>query len=366
MKSLIIKEWLLAFTKATFILYLLITNANIISELMRSAAPFKQILIHHFLETPKWLLKIIPVSCLVAGLFSLNNLKKRNELVPIFASGLSRKTFVIIILKLTAVIALLQFTLGGYIAPFAKTLRPRLMKGMEIHFRSNKASGLKAATRDTGKLWYVGKDYFSSFKAYDKHNQELKQLSLYYFDAKTQKSKKIIHAKQAKYDKEFYWKLEDVRIIDHLNLKDFPTHSTQKEMTIELSEKPSDFSYLESDINKLNFHQLYLYINSISKLGINVDEYLVNLYQIVSSSFLCILFSLTSIFSIFNPNRRSSSFGKNVFFILVFVIIFWLIYSVSLSLGVKGSINPLVSVFIVPLFLTFYLMFKFNKNRALQ
>lgn len=359
-RILIIKEWTQVFLKTFLGLYLLISNANIISELSRGMVTFDLILIHHFLDTPRWLLKIIPVSCLMATLFSLNNLRSKNELVAIFAAGFPLKNFVLTLFQLSTIIALIQFILGGYLDPFARKMRPVLMKGQEIHFRVAKSSGVRTSFAGD-RLWYKGKDYFASFHAFNKVSNTLLQVSFYFFNEEFSKLRKVLSADSATHVEGLKWRLENARVLPDLSKPNFTKLEKNDQLDLFLGEEPADFKYLESDISRLNVVQLYQYIKSVERLGIQVNEYSVLLYNIFAGALLCILFTLTPIFALEKPNRRGASFGKNVFFTLVFVVLFWLSYSVLLNFGNQGKLIPLVAVFIIPALLGLLILLKIRK-----
>lgn len=363
-KKLITKEWVKAYIGSVFILFLLITVADIVNELLRDATTFGDIILHHILNIPKWFHFILPIASLTATLFSLNRLQMRNELIAILASGLSRQAFIFLLLKLSFIVGCIHFINSSYMRPYTDALKKTMLRDGGIHFRSDRTDGPQTQTSFGGKTWYRTDDYFCSFSAFDKYNDELKEISIFFYSDESYKTSKVIYADSAKFmadSKE--WVLFNGR--RYLYLKDlgFPMVEDFNEMEQGLKEKPRHFKGLDSDIKELDIRNLYSYVEKLKKLGINTNEYEMVLLEKFSFAFVCLIFGVIPVQAIFRPNRRQSSFGKNIFFILVFTIIFWLLYSSFVALGVGNKVPSFVATFTVPLACGIYILIYFYKNR---
>lgn len=137
-------------------------------------------------------------------------------------------------------------------------------------------------------------------------------------------------------------------------------------MNLKLDERPEDFGEFEADLTTLNFFKLRQFISRLSKTGINIDEYEILLLNKVFLSFICLVFALLPLSTIFNPNRRSSSFGKNVVQTLLITVVFWVLYSSTVAFGNSGTLNPWLATGIVPCCFLIYVLWVFYKNRKLS
>lgn len=364
LKRLIFKEWFKVFGASSMLLFLLLTVANLISGFLRGNVSASDILMNHLLEIPGSFNRILPISCLIASLFSINKLKSRNELTAIFASGFSRQNFIVIIFQAGLAVAILQFFMTGYLDPFAKQNKNKLIKDSEAKFKNLKSRGLKASTIGSGRLWYKSDDYYFSFAKYDKSQNTLHDVNLYYIDAEYRLTKKL-HA-DLLYFKDNQWVARAGNSLEKLNLSGFPLGRDIALKPVDINERPKDFLQIEADITTLNVVGLYNYIFQLSKSGININEYLVMLYDKFSNSLICIIFSLVASIAIFNPNRRSSSFGKSVVFVFIFTLLYWLIHSYFIELGINSKIPPLLSTFTVPSLFSLFLIGYFLRNRTLK
>ncbi|MBF0361359.1 MAG: LptF/LptG family permease [Oligoflexia bacterium] len=370
LKRLISREWLSAFFASVFVFILLITVANVVSELLRSVTTLPDILLNNFLEMPKWLNKILPIACLTATLFSLNRLQRKGELMAIFACGFPRFSFFTLILQLSFLVAVSEFLISSYLQPYADALKFSWLRDGGIHFRGNKSQSLQTSTSSTGKVWYRNDLYYASFLAFDKQRSELRDLTLFFYDS-NYKLERIITADRARTatssdgSNSYKWTLSTGNELNSLKDKNFPQKRVFDTLNLDLKEKPADFLDVDLDINKMDIHNLYYYILKIKKLGINACEYEVMFYEKFSSSIICIIFAFISVGAIFNPNRRHSSFGKNIFFVMIFTTVFWPSYSSFMDLAGGSKLPPLWATFAIPALCSLYILIYFYKHRRL-
>lgn len=315
---------------------------------------------------PGYILKIFPISCLTASLFSINKLKNRNELTAIFASGFSTKKYFYTLIQASAVVAILQLFIGGFVQPTVRSYRDSLIENSSSKFRNLKAKGLRTSTIGTGKIWFKSNDYFFSFSSFDKQNGVLNNVNLYFFDNSYKLAKKIV-APKLTYKGNTTWIATDAKIYEKVESDEhFPASKFLKTHSIELKEDLSDFKKIESDITTLTLFNLYIYISRLSESGININEYLVMLLDKFSSSIICIVLALVAAVAIYSPNRRTSSFGKTLGIVFIMTLFYWLTYDYSLELGRSSKINPFLSAFSLPIIFSIYLVYQFKTNQKLK
>ena len=358
--KIITKEWFKALFGAVVVLFLLITVGDILNGFLRNYTP-KRIFIEYILKLPEFMGKMLPISALLASLFAINKLKSKSELMAILSAGYSAKKIYLLIFFCSLSIGAFQFINLGYLVPMAnKVKRTQFEKS-----RTNESKYLaRSKIGQADLIWYKSGNYFTSFKAYDSQNKSLKDV-LVYFISEDNKLDSIYRAKTARYIAEKRWKLEDITIIQSLSTNEFPKNVDVRQAFIELNESPEDFTQFESDITTLNYFELGKFITKLHDTDINSNEYEVMYYEKISLALICIIFSLFPVASIFNPNRRASSFGKSVVFTLIFSIFFWLIHSGSISLGNAAKIPTLLATLGIPTIFALYISIVFLKNRTL-
>jgi lipopolysaccharide export system permease protein len=363
-KTLIIKEWLKAFIGAASVLFIMVTVSNLIDGFLRSSVTPWEVVINYFLDMPKWINRLLPVSSLVASLFSINKLLRRNELIALFSSGFSRKKFIITILQVSSIVAGLQFLNTSFAEPFSKKLRYYLVPQTVTKFKHDRNLGLRTSALDSGKIWYKSKNYFFSFSTFDKANNAVHDVNLYYFSP-DHKLQTLIIAKKAIFIEREGWKFYEGEKTLALNTVNFPRNVKFQEELVVLNEVAQDFKDMEADINTLSIFSLAKFIYKINKSGTSSIEYEILFLKKFADSILTILFSMVAISIIFNPNRRSASFLKTVSFTFVFSILFFLVDSSFLALGNSGKISVFMATFFIPFIFSLYIIFRIRKNRQL-
>ena len=359
LSRLIVKAWFKSLIGAVTVLFLLITTADLINGFLQGKDAGR-VLLEYSLKMPDLMGKMFPICSLVASLFSLNNLKSHSELIAILGAGYSYRKLYFLIGTCALFVVGVQFMNLGFIEPYANKV-----KRQEIA-KSKKSEGkyLTRSSLEGGKFWYKSQDYFASFSFFDRKTNSLQDFSIYYFSPE-HTSVKIVHAKQALFKEKGQWLLNNVTELSSLNTQAFPMKNSRPLLALALNEEPEDFGEFEADLTTLNFIKLQTFIRRLSRTGINVAEYQILLMNKVFLSFVCLVFALIPVSTIFNPNRRSSSFGKNVVLTLLVTVAFWVLYSGALAFGNSGSVHPVVATGIVPVSFFSYVVWSFLRNRKL-
>jgi lipopolysaccharide export system permease protein len=254
-----------------------------------------------------------------------------------------------------------QFLNLGFLEPMANSY-----KRQEIS-KSKKSEGryLTRSSLEGGRFWYKSKNYFASFSFFDRRSRSLKDFEIYFFNT-DHKSSRILKSKEAKYLSGQKWALSNVVELNGLDDEIFPQETRNDQIEVSLAEVPEDFGEFESDLTTLTFFKLRQFVNRLSKTGINVSEYQIILMNKIFLSFICLVFALLPVSSIFNPNRRSDSFGKNVILTLLTTVSFWVLYSSAVAFGNSGTLPPWLATGIVPFAFFGFVIWTYLRNRKLS
>ena len=360
LSKILAKEWFKSLIGSLIVLFLLITVGDILNGFLQNYPP-RRVLMEYLLKLPEFAGKMLPISTLLASLFSLNKLKNHSELMGILAAGFSAKKIYSLILMCSLSVAAFQFFNLGYIVPFANKIKRQ-------EFEKSRKNESKYLARSTigksGYIWYKSDNYFTSFQAYDAKKKALKNVFVYFL-SKDKKLDTIYRASTAEFIAKNQWKLHNVSVVQSLNSANFPSKIDMENMLIELRESPLDFKQFESDITTLNLLDLGRFISRLDESEITTTEYEVMYYDKFSLALICIVFSLFPLATIFNPNRRGSSFGKSIVFTLIFTIGFFMAHSAVISLGTSGKVPVILATLGIPGLIASYIVFNFQKNRRL-
>ncbi len=360
LSRILIKEWFKSLAGAVTVLFLLITTADLINGFLQGK-DFSRVLLEYLLKMPDLMGKMLPICCLVASLFALNKLKAHSELISMLAAGLSYAKIYALIGSCAFFVVVVQFFNLGYLEPFAnKVKRNEIQKS-----RKSEGKYLTRSSIEGGRFWYKTQRYFASFSYFDRKTNSLQDIELYFFNQNSL-GEKILKASKATFKEKGFWEMTNVTELTLLDSKNFPHQRTLPRMDVLLEERLEDFGEFEADLTTLNYFKLSQFISRLGRTGINVIEYEILLLNKVFLSFICLVFALLPLSSVFNPNRRSSSFGKNVVQTLLVTVIFWVLYSSAVAMGNSGRLPPLVATSIVPLGFLFLVLWTFFKNRKLS
>lgn len=359
LSRLIVTEWFKSLLAAITVLFLLISTADLINGFLQGKE-VTRVLLEYSLKMPDLMGKMFPICSMVATLFSLNKLKGHSELISILAAGYSYLRIYSLIAICALSVVLLQFFNLGVAEPYANKI-----KRQEIQ-KSQKSEG-KYLTRslEGGRFWYKTQNYFASFSFFDRKKNSLHNLEIYFFTPEY-KSQKIIHARQANFSEEGKWLLHRVTLLSSLDGINFPIESFEPTKIIKLEETPQDFGEFEADLTTLNIFKLRQFISKLARTGLNIAEYEIIIFNKFFLSFVCLVFALIPVSTIFNPNRRSSSFGKNVVLTLLVTVVFWVLYSSTVALGNSGTLRPVLATGLIPSMFFLYVIWTYWKNRKLS
>lgn len=356
--KLILKEWLTYFLGSAIVLLMVLSLGHMLSGLLSAHKELQHLTKDLILQCPTFLIKIFPVACLIASLFSINKLKSRNELTAIFASGYPRWRFVLSICMAGSIAGIILYYINAYLVPYAKHQQVLLEN-------PKAANSISINALNSGRIWFKGKDYFFSYSSFNTRKLELHNLTLYLYDSNFKFSEQI-SSPLAVYKDGNNWILQKAVRSTNLQNSTFPDTKQFTELPLVISESIADFKKINTDILTLNIWRLYDYISILRASGINSDEYYVIFLDKFSSAITCLVLAVLASIALFNPNRRNSSFGVSVSLVLAFTFFYWFVYSYFLTLGQSSHIPPLVATFGVPMIFVIYLTFYFIYHRKLR
>lgn len=106
------------FTTSTLALIGIITELlTRMSFYIKYKASFYMILVHILSNIPWWLMQVLPIATLLAILFSLGDLSKKNEVIAIKAAGINIWQLIVLLFISGFVIGLCEFSVREFIVP---------------------------------------------------------------------------------------------------------------------------------------------------------------------------------------------------------------------------------------------------------
>lgn len=296
----VMTRWIQLFFVSAIALYSLATLGDIVNNLLRNKLTFLLILEQNFLNSSIILENVIPVSCLLASLFLINNLKQHSELIAILASGYSLLKMSMYCLIFGIFIAFIQFFNIGFLGP---TLVAK--KNLWAPTKKNE----NTAVISHNKIWIKHKDYFGHYRVFDSVTNTMISPNLFFYNEHF-KPVKFIRASKAKYIGDTAWEFENVMVIDNLEKNQFPLITQLDKVILPLYESPKTISEFKSDLKSLNVISLFRFLNHIRDTGINLIPYYMKVYGTINQGLLCLIFTIFPFAFPMGISARHQSTGR--------------------------------------------------------
>jgi lipopolysaccharide export system permease protein len=318
-------------------------------EFYAKKSPFSVVLQYLLLLAPKSLLMVSPVASLLSILFTVGIASKWNETIAIRAAGGSLKRAFSSFLLLGIVISFSVLVLGETFAPLA-TRKASWIRTTKILKKTPRISYRE------GALWVKGLDgSLIRIKDFVEDKDIVLNMSIFTFNPSFRLIKRV-EAGEAEWIGG-RWVLKDAMVFDFSN----NTTIRHDRLIFTGLEEPEIFSEELRKPWEMNFFELYAYYKRLENAGFRNLRYIVELYGKLaypSVNFVMILFGISLALNTgLGGGLRAAGLG------LLIAICYWLILSISLSLGNTGTIPPHLAPWISPAIFGIIGMYMFMKIR---
>ncbi len=286
------------------------------------------------LQTPRIILYALPFASLFSILITLGIASKWRETVIIKASGCSTKKFFSCFLALGVAISLLALVAGETVVP-AATRKASYVRKVKILKQSPKITHRDEA------LWLKGTDgSLIRISGFVENETRILKTSVFTFNQSFGLDKRI-EADAAEW-KNGVWNLKNVTVFD------FSSNVTKKYKSFATRslEEPGIFREEMKKPREMNFMELHAYYTRLNKAGFKNLKYLVRLYEKLAFptiNFVMMLFGLAlALNTNWGGGIRAAGLG------VIVSVLYWLLYSVSISLGNTGVLQPWLAPWISP------------------
>jgi lipopolysaccharide export system permease protein len=283
---------------------------------------------------PEIIYRMAPVACLFGTIFTLSTLNRNNELVALYASGMSLLRITASILIWVSLITAGIFLIGDRVLPnFTK------QKNFVFYRDIKKNPSLYSMVRNE-KIWYRSKDTIFNIKTLNPETQEAQGLTLYYFNQNWDLIQMVTAAKVQMVGQN--WNLFDGSVTLFTEESSFPLTSQFQKKTIVMSEDAKDLSSTANTSDVLSQKELSDFIRRNKEAGLDTLSYEVDYHS--KYGFALAAFVMTIVGIPFSVGRaRSGGTMLNVGICLGLVFLYWIFYSSALTLAKHGAINPIVA-----------------------
>jgi lipopolysaccharide export system permease protein len=332
------------------LIFSLLDLVDKINDFMPGSPSVGKLALYVLLNMPKYLYYLLPMALLICCLFIFSQASRNMELVTIKASGGRLKDLFYPFVVLGLLLSASGFIIGEIIVPdFSERsdeLRNSLMKkDSKLSFRE-------------GTLWMRGKDgAFVKIDLYIPGKKMAKGVSI--FITGDNCLKKRIEAEEAFWDgargSGGIWEFNNVNTYDFE--KGAVIHDS--EMDYQYLDSPDLFGKGIKKVEEMDIVELYRYTKRLEAAGFSDTKLFVDLNSKVSyplsNLFMMILGISLSVLSRIGGGLFAAGFGILVSFI------YWLLYTLMLSMGYTRLIPPAMSTWIVPMIFGIVAVYLYRK-----
>jgi len=306
-----------------------------IDEFYSGRAPLYLVLQYFLLRTPAVVLYVLPFASLFSILIVLGIATKWRETVIIRASGSSLKKFFSCFLVLGAAISLFALVFGETVVPAATE--------MASYIRNVKVLGSSPRIiHREESLWLKGPEgSLVRIDGFVEEGTRVLKTSIFTFDPSFGLEKRI-EADEGEWI-DGVWTLKDLTVFD---FKDKTVKQYDSMITTSL-EEPKIFRGEMKKPEEMSFMQLHSYYSRLEKAGFKNVKQLVRLYEKLAYpaiNFVMVLFGVAlALNARWGGGVRAAGLG------VIISVLYWLFYSISISLGITGVLKPWIAPWIAPL-----------------
>ncbi len=315
-------------------LFLIIDFVDKADDFLKHGASAREVALYYLATAPSVFVQISPVAVLVAVLVTVSLRARSNELTAMFACGMSLPRVSAPILIGCSLVSLLSFG-------FSELLIPRASKAAREVSRARVKPGNVAAQFSMNRYWIRGNDAILSAHLIDASSRKLSGFQ-YLGISPDFRLVRRVEAATADVQKDGRWLLENG--LERKEEDGFvPVPFDRK--TFDFPETIQAFIDGETAPAEMTWAQLSDYVADTRGKGYDVHQYEVDLHGKVAYPLLNIIVSLLAIpFALSAP--RSGGVWRSIGIGLLVGFFCWITLSLSLSVGRKGLVPPVVAAWL--------------------
>ncbi len=296
-------------------------------------APLKSIIFDYYLNfIPFYMNMFSPLFTFIAVIYFTSKMATNTEIIAILASGVSFRRLMVPYIISAAVIAIISFTLGGYIIPPASK---KMLNFEDKYVRKIKQDNARNVQMEVekGVIMYIERFEVSNNTGY--------RFSLEKFEGKTLVSR--LTAQSITYDSLYKWKMSDYLQRDFNGMRESIIKGSSKDTTIMV--KPEEFFITAAEAPQLNNTQLGSYLHKQKNRGVgNIQGFEDEYYKRFSMPLAAFIMTLIGVS--LSSRKVRGGMGIHLGIGLALSSIYILFSTMSTSFSVSGSMSAFAAVWL--------------------
>ncbi|MCS7280496.1 MAG: LPS export ABC transporter permease LptG [Desulfobacterota bacterium] len=281
---------------------------------------------------------VLPLAFLISMLVTFTIMIRNNEMIAIRSSGISTLFFVRPLLYLALILTFVNFFVSEFVSAEGLKVSEHIFRARikkEEAFISYKNDG----------IWIKKGNVISKIDLFDGRDDTVKGVTVIEL-SDGYRIKRRFDAKEGFFSGE-KWILKDVieRNFDESGVLSKKVHTSLSGL---IHEPPQAFKNVQRNPDEMSIKELLAYIKRLKENGYSVKRYMVDIHNKVSFPFVNVVM-VTLACSIGFRYSKSKQISYGIFLGLVIGASYWLIHSLSLSLGYSEIFPPIFSAWLTNL-----------------
>jgi lipopolysaccharide export system permease protein len=314
------------------VVYLCVEFLQKADKLIKFHATYPQIARYFLYSVPGMISMSLPMASLIAGLLSLGNLSRHNEIIAMRASGVSLAKIVAPLIVGGILISGLGFLNNEFVMPVYSS-RATYIRRVEIEKSQQRVMFQQS------KLWLRGpENSIVNIELVSPNRNEMLGLNIYKLNP-DYSVREWIKAGSLAWENGT-WRLKNSVTFTQAS-EVVQSHPSDNEV-FNIVENPDNLGMIVKKSEEMNFKEMWEYVNRIKLSGYKAVKYEVDLHGKLAYPLASLLMVLISIpFGIHKV--RSGGPGKGIAIAVAIAVVYWVLASVGASLGRSGVLPPAVS-----------------------
>ncbi|MBI2605771.1 MAG: LPS export ABC transporter permease LptG [Deltaproteobacteria bacterium] len=327
-----VRNFLLALIILTFVFFVSDYLRGVWDAEVTAAALFR----YSAMQIPQIMCQMVPAAAMLGTMTTLSLMNRRNELTAIHASGISLTHVSFLIFGAIFIACCLTLVTYDRVVP------PLTRQRMVYYWKNIKGRKDFSLDIKATKIWYRSKNYIYNLRLFDKKRNAIEGIGIYLFD-KDFRLMQHLEAETAQYEPGGAWVLRKGMMTVFPEESRFPLSKNFSEKRIRLPESPKDFLEIEKQVETLRIKELWGFIRRNKNAGIDTKFYEVDFHSRLAISFIPLVMGLLAVPFSVRP-KQQGGLGRDLAVCVGLIFLYWLMFSVSLTMGRSGTIVPWLSV----------------------
>jgi len=323
---------------ATFsLIFLVIELFERINVVIVNRAPLGALFEYFLYTLLAFFSQTIHFAVLLATIITLGILSRSNELLAMRAHGMSSYRIIMPLFVIAAVTSGVMFFCNESIVPYA-------LRKADYVWDVKVKREPRQAFFALNQVWYRGDGTIYNIRLLDAKKNLLKGVTVYQFGNDFMLRRRI-DAREARWSRD-RWSFSQVTIREFLPGGEVHT-STHDQKDLFLPGNPDDFKKGMKQPEEMSYGELRDYVEVLKKDGYDSSRYLVDLHAKIASPFISLIMVLIgSPLALITGRKRGGGMVQGLGLSLAVGFLYWVAFSLSVSLGHTGTLPPLVAAWV--------------------